>query len=412
MLSNIPLVGRLFNNDGEVSFATLEDAQHIVERMQSEIQRLHEEAEESRQQRAAELQAQLAELQAQRTALETALASLNKTIEATEAALETALVVSDDAPEVPAAPLGGITATVLAQNDDSTTNAVISVFSKDPTFQAKAKESMESLLKRDKEDDDKLAAGIKLAVDRGVLEAGVVVEPVDQVDVTGKSADEVADYICAACYVTPNGDDGRVVVLQGLSGTGKGTTVSKLLSRFDSCVSWSNGNVFRALTLLALEHCRQSGVDFDEALLTPENLKSWMAKLTFDLFPEGYDIYIEGVDARVSNIATTTLKEPRIGKAIPTVAGYSQGEVVTFAASCIHRMRNDGLTVLIEGRAPTLAYVRSPYRFELVIDDPLLLGARRVAQRLVGLALKALAQLDNAKQKDVNDALYLALSAL
>ena len=41
-------------------------------------------------------------------------------------------------------------------------------------------------------------------------------------------------------------------MLQGLSGTGKGTTVSKLQAALPRAVSWSNGNVFRALTLLAV----------------------------------------------------------------------------------------------------------------------------------------------------------------
>ena len=58
---------------------------------------------------------------------------------------------------------------------------------------------------------------------------------------------------------------GCVLVLQGLSGTGKGTTVAKLQAALPSCVSWSNGNVFRSLTLLAVTHCEQAGVAFGHA---------------------------------------------------------------------------------------------------------------------------------------------------
>ena len=36
---------------------------------------------------------------------------------------------------------------------------------------------------------------------------------------------------------------GGVLVLVGLSGTGKGTTVDKLKQKIEGCVTWSNGNV-------------------------------------------------------------------------------------------------------------------------------------------------------------------------
>ena len=42
------------------------------------------------------------------------------------------------------------------------------------------------ILARDAEDGEKLAAGIKLAVDKGVLAANVIVEPTARIDVMGK----------------------------------------------------------------------------------------------------------------------------------------------------------------------------------------------------------------------------------
>ena len=66
----------------------------------------------------------------------------------------------------------------------------------------------------------------------------------------GKSADAVADAIIASLGDAPK--RGCILVLQGLSGTGKGTTVAKLQATLPKCVSWSNGNVFRSLTLLAV----------------------------------------------------------------------------------------------------------------------------------------------------------------
>ena len=63
-----------------------------------------------------------------------------------------------------------------------------------------------------------------------------------------------------------------LLVLVGASGTGKGTTVARLAQQLPNAVTWSNGNVFRALTLLASEWCRAEGrAGFDAAAaLTPE----------------------------------------------------------------------------------------------------------------------------------------------
>ena len=36
----------------------------------------------------------------------------------------------------------------------------------------------------------------------------------------------------------------------------------------------------------------------------------------------------------------------------------------------------------------TLDYVRTPHRFELTLSDPLIIGYRRAAQRMMGEALK------------------------
>jgi hypothetical protein len=49
------------------------------------------------------------------------------------------------------------------------------------------------------------------------------------------------------------------------------------------CVTWSNGNVFRSLTLLAATHCAQTLGEgkFDAACLTAENLATWMGMLEF-----------------------------------------------------------------------------------------------------------------------------------
>ena len=396
----------------------MEDAQHLVEKLSDEVHRTSEKMgklrvvmAERRAERIAELQKDITSLTTQRQRLEEMIKVIDKEVRSKEAVIASMEDDPDeDSDEEEMVEESGVSYAVLRRGDDVSTNAIVDVLGKSMEFQNLAKAATEALLHRDREDDEKLTKGIQLAVERGVL-GDVLVEPVRKIDVTGRTADDVADDIYGQCNVQEKDDVvGRVVVLQGLSGTGKGTTVGKLLQRFDAAVSWSNGNVFRSVTLLALEHCRQNNVDLVDAL-TKENIAAWIASLKFDLFPEGYDIAVdgEGVSARVSRIANTLLKDPRIGRAIPTVASYTQGEVVLYAEACVQRMRLDGLSVIVEGRAPTLAYIRTPLRFELTIKDPNLLGARRLAQRLLGLTLD---KLESQQGLDVNAALSASLTDL
>jgi hypothetical protein len=53
-------------------------------------------------------------------------------------------------------------------------------------------------------------------------------------------------------------------------------------------------------------------------------------------------------------------------------------------------MRTAGMNVLMEGRAQTLDYVRTPHRFELTLSEPLTIGKRRAAQRMVAAATQSL----------------------
>jgi len=306
-----------------------------------------------------------------------------------------------------------LTYTVLKLEDSTTTTAIIESFTSDPKFQALANAETADILKRDAEDDDKLAAGIKMAIAKGVLAANPPVEPLTKIDVLGKSADAVASMIIAKLGDAPQ--KGCVFILQGLSGTGKGTTVAKLQSTLPKAVAWSNGNVFRSLTLLAVTKCEQTGIAFGEAALTPALLGECMKYLHFGKFKNGdFDIKIEGqgLSLLVSEVANTTLKEPKVGKNIPTVAKMTQGEVISFAAGAAEQMRADGFNVLMEGRSQTLDYVRTPHRFELTLSEPNLIGMRRAAQRMMGEALKALKAEAEPTPARVRSALAAALAAM
>jgi phospholipase C len=96
-------------------------------------------------------------------------------------------------------------------------------------------------------------------------------------------------------------------------------------------VSWSNGNIFRSVTLLAVTWCEQQpdidGFDKDKAL-TKENLQSFVNMLSFGKFNDKYDTRINGLglDMLVSEVQNTELKSPKVSKNIPTVAEVTQGK--------------------------------------------------------------------------------------
>lgn len=157
-------------------------------------------------------------------------------------------------------------------------------------------------------------------------------------------------------------------------------------------VCWSNGNVFRSVTLLAVTWCEQQDDcnGFDPArALTKENLTSFMQMLEFGKFNGRFDTKIRGLglDLLVSEVQNTALKDPKVSKNIPTVAEVTQGEVVLFASDAIKKMGEDGIFVLLEGREQTVNYVRTPLRFTLTLSDMSLIGKRRAAQRLAAGAL-------------------------
>lgn len=112
----------------------------------------------------------------------------------------------------------------------------------------------------------------------------------------------------------------------------------------------------------------------------------------------------------VSEVQNTELKSPMVSKNIPTVAEMTQGEVILFAANAVDIMGKDGLVVLLEGREQTVNYVRTPYRFCLVLSDESLIGKRRAAQRIMADALKNLPT--GASDEQVTNALDQSLSTM
>lgn len=296
---------------------------------------------------------------------------------------------------------------VLQHQDARTSGAIIDILRTNETFISVSKTIAEGIMQRDREDDEKLDAGIQLALNKCAIQPLPEAPVYETIDVKGKSPAQVASKIVEC--VGDAAKTGCVIVLCGLSGTGKGTTVKTLSQMLDNTVCWSNGNVFRSVTLLCSTWCAQNGVEFSTDVLTPENLKSWMSMLHFGKHNGKYDIAIKGlgVDALVSEIANTDLKGPLVKGNIPTVAEYIQGEVVTFASNAVNMMGKDGYIVLLEGRAQTVNYITTPHRFTLTMSDSTLVGMRRCAQRIAAGALGRVGDScdDDAAQKAIMESL-------
>jgi len=282
---------------------------------------------------------------------------------------------------------GATAGEVLAKQNSETSQAILTAYADNALFQNIAERLTSEIMQRDKEDGDKLGNGITIAVDKGVLPAKVDVEPTKKVGVSGKSADQVADEIIAALGDAPS--KGCVMILQGLSGTGKGTTVAKLQEKLPKSQCWSNGNIFRSITLLAVTWADQNGKTLKDAL-EPDKLKDFCAMLEFGKFngSDTFDVKIEGLGMThyVSEVEKTVLKDSKVGTNIPTVAEVTQGECITFVGGALNQMAADGINVLVEGREQTLNHIRSPHRFELVLDDNNIIGKRQAALQVGGIA--------------------------
>lgn len=257
-----------------------------------------------------------------------------------------------------------ITLELLTKQNAETSNALIENLGSSEAFHFLSNKEQELTMNRDNEDAIKLEKGIEFAKSKNVLDPNYVPQPYVQIDVLGKTpvmvVGEILDKIKKDDTSSSGGDDskqGSVVALCGLSGTGKGTTVSTLRKKLEDdegkqVVTWSNGNIFRSVTLLAVTWCEQQpdidGFD-EEKALTKENLESFMGMLSFGKFKGKYDTRINGLglDLYVSEVQNTVLKESKVAKAIPT-GTYNMditGIAILFKLWCgFDRSNNIGMT--------------------------------------------------------------------
>ncbi|KPA79721.1 hypothetical protein ABB37_05484 [Leptomonas pyrrhocoris] len=299
-----------------------------------------------------------------------------------------------------------LTLQILRQQDDVCSSCVLAALRNNATFQKLSESEGRGIVQRDNEDAGKLCDGIRIAIRKGILSGHPDVSPVTKINVVGLTANAVADKIVAALPSLA----GNVIVLQGLSGTGKGTTVNKLQDALPKCVTWSNGNVFRSYTYLCNEVLAAQGKEITTENLTDDLLADVARRVSFVKCDDGtFQTMLDGT-TRVADVQNTALKTPLISAKVPTVAQQTQGEVIRFGAAAIKLLSADGYNVILEGRSQTLDYIPSPLRFELVIPEIGLLGQRRAAQRVMAKALEMVS--DNATDEEVQKAVEKAAEAL
>lgn len=281
--------------------------------------------------------------------------------------------------------MSALTLELLQRQDDVCSGAVIAQLRENTEFLRLSASEGELIIRRDAEDDEKLAKGIQISVDKKILPSSCDVPPVRSINVMGLSAEQVAQSIIEQLPQK----EGNIIVLQGLSGTGKGTTVSKLKNLLPSCVTWSNGNVFRCYTYLIADAFAKmkKTLSSDEITRNPNVVADAVKRVSFKEVSKGtYDVLIDDTQ-RVKDIENTVLKTPLINSSVPIVAEQTQGEVIRFAEKAVKILSNAGYNIILEGRAQTLSYIYTKERFELIIPETSVLGQRRAAQRVMAKAL-------------------------
>jgi len=311
-----------------------------------------------------------------------------------------------------------VTYDILKKQDATSTNAIITHLVQNTLFQKLSEHEGALIANRDKEDDEKLQEGIDYAICQGVLDK-ITPEPYKDIYVDGKTPVDVCNEM-----LTSLGDDWKgtsfAIVLCGFSGTGKGTTVSCLRNMFvnehkRNVTCWSNGNIFRSISLLASTYCKNNSIDNVTDVLTTDNIANWISMLKFTKSDNGeWDTIISGMglEHAVHNIQNTLLKSSDISKILPTVAKETQGQVVMYASSAISKMISDtqDLVVLLEGRQQTVNYVKSPYRFVLKLKEEGVVGQRRAAQRIMAGALASVG--DDVSDEKISELLLEQLGKL
>lgn len=127
-------------------------------------------------------------------------------------------VAATAAPAPPPPPPPKLTFAILLKQDAKTSATIIRLLEKNPDFVAFAEFEAEDILARDEEDANKLAAGVQISIEKGILAAMERSPEYLNIDVIGKTPDQICDIIIRDMGKAAT--EGGVLVLCGLSGTG------------------------------------------------------------------------------------------------------------------------------------------------------------------------------------------------
>lgn len=125
---------------------------------------------------------------------------------------------------------------LLTKQNAETSNALIGHWKSSPLFAGLAKYEGQLTIQRDDEDGIKLQKGVDFAKSKGVIDPDYVPEKYVEIDVLGKTPDSVADEILNTVK-SKEGDskEGSVIVLCGLSGTGKVSQPNQNCGKYRQC---------------------------------------------------------------------------------------------------------------------------------------------------------------------------------
>lgn len=264
---------------------------------------------------------------------------------------------------------------------------IIELLSGDALFESLAEKEGILLEQRDREDAYKLKEGIDIARSKGLISKDSGEIPWQRIEVDGKLPDEIYREIMAhVSFDRP----GRVLAISGDSGVGKGTLVDTLLSRIEQSDKWSNGDIFRILTYFSLQEDPDL-LDHPDSL-AEKDFSSICSRI--EIGEEG-DIAVDLPQGRtgLDQIKNSLLKETSINQALPSVARYTQGEVIGIVNRYLEK--NHKKQLILEGRRETLNPIYADFRIELKLKDSTVLGKRRAAQKIAALLENASSEEDS-----------------
>lgn len=267
--------------------------------------------------------------------------------------------------------VASVKSTIATLKPVDKTQCLVRMLAPDPRFGQLADRAEVELRTRDMQDEQELREGIRFAGERGLLTIDSGPREWQILLVDGLSPEDISRRIVNAAPLPTS------VSLSGPSGIGKGTVASALQGVVPELDIWSNGDIFRFLTHM----CLSSEVLSLKTPPVPSQVFEIADTLQYDQ-QTGVSAEVDGQKYRLGDINPGVLRTAELAGRVPQIARLTQGNVIQLTNQALSS-RQPGRSLLIEGRRTTLDHLNSKVRIALAISDRHLLGARRVAHRIV-----------------------------